>query len=452
VRIFVSYAREQREIADRIALGLRNEGHDVYFDFDALSPGEDFDGKIREELTSSQLFLFLISPDSLAPGGYALTELGLARQRWPRPRGRVLPVMVGDTPFDDIDPYLRSVTVLQPVGDVVAEVLARVDAIARRRRLRVAVAAGSVVAVLGLAVAALWIARDRMLGSDALIRGLVEDSATGISLPGAVVEARRAGTLLGATQSDGEGRFSLAFRARRKAGAVELTARHDDYDPWSQSLDLSAVSSEPVERNVGLLASGLRDCRMNAGSGVVVGHILPPVDSPATAGSGFAERIAQMLDGDLLPVVQALAFPDNAVLPEVIACDEASPRSVNLGGRYAQALGADAFLSGNIERTSTGFDVHTLVSDRFALLVPPVRAFKRDVELGDLGAAELDDETLGAILTAIARGYEERRRYTECVEVAVEAERKLGRPTDPLRATRERCQRALGLLDLRRES
>ena len=105
-----------------------------------------------------------------------------------------------------------------------------------------------------------------------------------------------------------------------------------------------------------------------------------------------------------------------------------------------------------IERTSAGFDVHTLVSDRFALLVPPVRALKRDVELDDLGAAELDDETVGAILTAIARGYEERRRYTECVEVTVEAERLLGRPTDPLRATRERCQRESGLLDLRRES
>jgi hypothetical protein len=360
--------------------------------------------------------------------------------------------MVGDTPFDDIDPYLRSVTVLQPEGDVVAEVLARVDAIARRRRLRVAVAAGSVVAVLGLAVAAFWIGRDRMLGSDALIRGLVEDSATGTSLPGAVVEARRDGAVLGATESDGEGRFNLDFRARRSAGPVELAVQHDDYESWSQSFDLPAVSSEPVERNVGLLATGLRNCRMQEGSGVVVGHILPPVDSPATDGAGLAQRIAQVLDGTLVPRVQALAFPEKAVLPDVIACDEASPRSVNLGGRYARALGADAFLSGNVERTSTGFDVHTLVSDRFALLVPPVRALKRDVKLDDLGAAELDDETVGAILTAIARGYEERRRFIECVEVTVEAERLLGRPTDPLRKTRERCQNALGLPDLRRES
>ena len=265
MRIFVSYAREQHEVADRIALGLRNEGHTVFFDHDALSPGEDFDAKIREELAESQLFVFLISPDSVAPGGYTLTELGLARQRWPSPRGRVLPVMVVDTPFDDIDPYLRAVTVLQPAGDVVAEVLARVDAIARRRRLRVAVAAGSVLAVLGLAVVALWIGRDRMLGSDATIRGLVEDSATGTSLPGAVVEARRDGAVLGATESGGDGRFNLAFRARRDAGPVELAVQHDDYDPWSQSLDLPAVPSEPVERTVGLLASGLRNCKMTKG-------------------------------------------------------------------------------------------------------------------------------------------------------------------------------------------
>ena len=169
MRIFVSYAGEQRPVADRIATGLRQAGHRVFFDRDALQPGDGYDDAIRREVARSDLFVFLVSPESTERGGYALTELGFARKRWLNPGDHVLPVMVAPVPIESLDAYLRSVSVLIPQGDVVAEVLARVDAIASRRRRRFGLlAAAAAVLAIGLGVAA-W-RSSRLFGSAAFRR------------------------------------------------------------------------------------------------------------------------------------------------------------------------------------------------------------------------------------------------------------------------------------------
>jgi hypothetical protein len=56
------------------------------------------------------------------PGAYTLTELGFARERWPHPAGHILPVMVAPTAPETVPPYLRAVTLLEPRGNVAAEV------------------------------------------------------------------------------------------------------------------------------------------------------------------------------------------------------------------------------------------------------------------------------------------------------------------------------------------
>jgi uncharacterized protein HemX len=66
----------------------------------------------------------VITPDSVAPGSYALAELGFAKNRWPRPAGYVLPVMIVPTPMASVPPYLAAVTILQPTGEAVAETVA----------------------------------------------------------------------------------------------------------------------------------------------------------------------------------------------------------------------------------------------------------------------------------------------------------------------------------------
>jgi hypothetical protein len=124
MNIFLSYAAEDRLVAEEICYAIRASGHSVFFDRDALPAGGDYNSRIRQEIEQSDAFVFLVSPHSTEKRGYALTELKFARGKWPSPVGRVLPVMVAPTDYREIDRYLASVTVLEPVGSAAAETVA----------------------------------------------------------------------------------------------------------------------------------------------------------------------------------------------------------------------------------------------------------------------------------------------------------------------------------------
>ena len=125
--IFLSYSSSQGEAATRIELSLKGEGHSVFRDRSALPPGESFDVRIRTAIEESDLFIFLISRESILEGHYTLTELKFAEQKWGHPAGRVLPVLTEPIPKEAIPEFLRAVTMLQPRGDLAAEVAAEVD-------------------------------------------------------------------------------------------------------------------------------------------------------------------------------------------------------------------------------------------------------------------------------------------------------------------------------------
>lgn len=158
MRIFLSYASEDRAAAEPLALLLRGEGHTVFFDRDDLPPGGSYDARIRAAIRASDLLVFLVSPDSVAAGAYTLTELGIARRRWPHPAGRVLPVLLRPTPIETIPVYLRAVTLVEPEGNLAADVADAIDdAARRRRRKRALTVAVTIVALAAIAAAiALW--------------------------------------------------------------------------------------------------------------------------------------------------------------------------------------------------------------------------------------------------------------------------------------------------------
>src|SRR6266568_3947269 len=97
--IFLSYASEQRDVAEQIKLALTGSGHKVFFDRDSLPAGDDYHMRIRNAVEDSEAFVFLITPQSVAQGCYALSELKYAREKWPDPRGKVLPVMIERTEY-----------------------------------------------------------------------------------------------------------------------------------------------------------------------------------------------------------------------------------------------------------------------------------------------------------------------------------------------------------------
>jgi len=127
MRLFLSYASEDRRAAEEIYFSLIGNGHTVYFDRTSLKPGDNYDRLLREQIDASEAVIFLISPGSVAAGSYTLTELRYAREKWSHPEGHVLPVMIEPTPFDDVPAYLSAVSVLQPEGNIAAEVCGAVQ-------------------------------------------------------------------------------------------------------------------------------------------------------------------------------------------------------------------------------------------------------------------------------------------------------------------------------------
>jgi len=122
--VFISYASEDRGLAEEIHLALAGAGHQTFFDRQSLPAGGDFHGQIKAAVERCDRFIFLISPDSIRPGGYALTELKYASGKWRHPLGHVLPVVVRPVDWESIPKYLKAVTVLEPVGNIAAEALA----------------------------------------------------------------------------------------------------------------------------------------------------------------------------------------------------------------------------------------------------------------------------------------------------------------------------------------
>ena len=139
MRIFLSYASENRPAADEVRIALEGDGHDVYFDREDAVPGVEFHTRIRRGIEASDLVIFLVTPKALDAGSYTLTEISIAEKAWPIPDGRILPVLLEKVDLRELPAYLRSVTFLETPGNVTADIAYAVSRIARewrRRRLR----------------------------------------------------------------------------------------------------------------------------------------------------------------------------------------------------------------------------------------------------------------------------------------------------------------------------
>ncbi len=121
--IFISHASEDRDTAEEVHLALIGAGHRTFFDRNDLPAGGDYHARIAEAVARCDAMVFLVSESSIARGSYALTELKHARVRWVHGKGRVLPVLLQPVPFDRLPNYLGAVTVLEPEGNVAAEVV-----------------------------------------------------------------------------------------------------------------------------------------------------------------------------------------------------------------------------------------------------------------------------------------------------------------------------------------
>ena len=130
MKIFISYAKQQRQIAEDINAVLSARGHDVFFDRDNLAPGLEYQTTIRGAVEDCKVFVFLISPESVTDRRYTLTELGYRKRKVAKTSGTLLPVVVKPTLLARIPAYLRTVTLQFPQGNLSADVADAIDRLA----------------------------------------------------------------------------------------------------------------------------------------------------------------------------------------------------------------------------------------------------------------------------------------------------------------------------------
>jgi hypothetical protein len=127
LHVFLSYASEERKLAEEIFYSLTNNGHMVFFDRANLPAGLEYNSAIHACIMHSDIFIFLISPDAVADGHYTLSELKFAGEKSAAASGFLLPIMAERTDFEKIPAYAQSVTILISKGNLVAEVTSEVE-------------------------------------------------------------------------------------------------------------------------------------------------------------------------------------------------------------------------------------------------------------------------------------------------------------------------------------
>ena len=100
--VFLSYASQDAEAAQRICEALRSSGIEVWFDQSELRGGDAWDLKIRQQIRDCALFIPIISAHTTArPEGYFRLEWSIAEQRShmiARNKAFIIPVCVDATP------------------------------------------------------------------------------------------------------------------------------------------------------------------------------------------------------------------------------------------------------------------------------------------------------------------------------------------------------------------
>ncbi len=180
MKIFLSYANQDRQMAEMINHALCEQGHDVFFDRDDLPPGEEFHIRIRRAIEQADLFVFLISEDTLDPGSYTLNELDIAGKTRQKISGRLLPVLLKPIPLHRLPTLLKSVTLLQSPGNIpaaVADAVYRLEQARRWHRGKIAGICGAAL-LAALAIAYAWLTQE----PSAEMTGL--DGAPAVLIPG----------------------------------------------------------------------------------------------------------------------------------------------------------------------------------------------------------------------------------------------------------------------------
>ena len=139
--VFLSYASEDADAAQRICASLRAAGIEVWFDQSELRGGDAWDGAIRKQIKSCVLFMPIISANTRARvEGYFRLEWKLAVDRShliATERAFLLPIVIDDTREGDAlvpDRFREVQWTRLPAGETPPAFVARVAQLLAQER------------------------------------------------------------------------------------------------------------------------------------------------------------------------------------------------------------------------------------------------------------------------------------------------------------------------------
>ena len=228
--VFISYAREDREHAQRLAEILAKKGHKVWWDWNLVG-GTDFRSAIQSALNASRKVIVIWSSNSVA-SSFVIDEAGQAHRQ-----GKLVPIRIdnstvplgfGNLHVIETDRFDQDVELIDAaLRDQTPSPEAAVSAVARRRwRTRRTTASGIAVALLlgGLAVALYSLMRAEGTTAD-YVAVLHEVAADGQPLPYSMtwsVNGEQVATMNGKLTQQGDKLFTR--------DAMRFTGRNDDVE------------------------------------------------------------------------------------------------------------------------------------------------------------------------------------------------------------------------------
>jgi hypothetical protein len=123
-KIFVSYSNKDRDYVLAITAELKDLGHEIIVDVDALSPGQNWQRTLSDGLKSADVFVVFLSDNSLH-SQFVLSEIGSARAYANQSdQMLVVPVLIEDI---KVPPVIQDLLVIEAPGRSVHEIVQSIE-------------------------------------------------------------------------------------------------------------------------------------------------------------------------------------------------------------------------------------------------------------------------------------------------------------------------------------
>jgi Carboxypeptidase regulatory-like domain len=270
------------------------------------------------------------------------------------------------------------------------------------------------------------------------ITGTVTDVTTGRPVVGAEINVKYSGQTVGSATSERDGVYHVPFTlptARPPGAFVTVSASSPRHDPKGWPVQLQ-TNSPLATQDIELFPLGLSAC-VTKDHAFIVGHFPSPANRNV---SELSKRVADSLHFALRTELQKQSTLKLQRPPSFPSCEAANPSEVRLGAAFAKALGAHAFITGEIAENAPQFLMTIYVSDAYELFSEPELGKDIPINLDRPSEARMPGQTHVAILAALAAGLKEKDDCSNALTVIQIIEQLIGSVPNYLEPLQKECR------------